>query len=252
MSATPPSEAALGSAMPSASALKIHASSRPIVKGAWLRLMFASYLEPGDVVLDIGANVGHYTKKYAQRVGPTGAVYAVEPSHLAIEVLRNEMCPAYPWVISFEIALADTAGVRPFYTACGDTQRSSLWVNNLLERDDPPTSEPVFVTTLDTLMTTLPRCPKLIKVDAQGAEAAILAGATKTLSYPIAWALELWPMGLENAGASVADVLAHFQSRGFAACMADGRPWPGSWDAVAGEAAGHSGHGSIDVVCRPA
>jgi FkbM family methyltransferase len=37
------------------------------------------FLRPGDWALDIGANVGHYTMRMAELVGPAGRVIAVEP-----------------------------------------------------------------------------------------------------------------------------------------------------------------------------
>src|SRR6266581_7664130 len=33
----------------------------------------------GDWVIDVGANVGHYTKRLSELVGPTGRVIAFEP-----------------------------------------------------------------------------------------------------------------------------------------------------------------------------
>lgn len=36
-------------------------------------------ISPGDWALDIGANIGHYTAKLSQLVGPTGRVIAFEP-----------------------------------------------------------------------------------------------------------------------------------------------------------------------------
>jgi FkbM family methyltransferase len=42
--------------------------------------LIARLLAPGDSVLDIGANAGHYTFLAASRVGPGGQVVAVEPS----------------------------------------------------------------------------------------------------------------------------------------------------------------------------
>lgn len=38
-----------------------------------------SHLREGDVVLDVGANVGYYTKRFADMVGPLGMVFAFEP-----------------------------------------------------------------------------------------------------------------------------------------------------------------------------
>ena len=38
-----------------------------------------SFLQPGDWVLDLGANVGHYTMRMSELVGHSGRVIAVEP-----------------------------------------------------------------------------------------------------------------------------------------------------------------------------
>ena len=44
--------------------------------------VFQSSVRTGDIVLDIGANIGYYTLLASKLVGPTGKVYAVEPSQI--------------------------------------------------------------------------------------------------------------------------------------------------------------------------
>lgn len=44
--------------------------------------MCLEFIKPGDVVLDVGANIGTFTIPFAQRVGPAGAVIAFEPQRL--------------------------------------------------------------------------------------------------------------------------------------------------------------------------
>ena len=52
----------------------------------WLR----EQVQPGDVVFDIGANIGVYTLLAARIVGPQGIVYAFEPHIVnAAQLLRN-------------------------------------------------------------------------------------------------------------------------------------------------------------------
>ncbi len=47
-------------------------------------------LKPGDVVLDVGANVGAHTVQFAKRVAPGGMVYAFEPTDYAFgKLMRN-------------------------------------------------------------------------------------------------------------------------------------------------------------------
>jgi FkbM family methyltransferase len=45
-------------------------------------------IRPGDVVLDIGANIGHYTRLFAGWTGPSGRVHAIEPIGIFADVIR--------------------------------------------------------------------------------------------------------------------------------------------------------------------
>lgn len=50
---------------------------------------------PGDVCIDIGANLGYYSRPLARLTGPSGRVYAVEPMPPMLAVLRRNLagCP---------------------------------------------------------------------------------------------------------------------------------------------------------------
>lgn len=50
-----------------------------------------SALREGDMVWDVGANVGYYTKRFAETVGPDGHVVAFEPFPMTAERLRAHM-----------------------------------------------------------------------------------------------------------------------------------------------------------------
>lgn len=53
--------------------------------------VFTSLLRPGAVVIDVGANIGHYTLLAASLVGPKGKVHAVECSPETLQVLRGNV-----------------------------------------------------------------------------------------------------------------------------------------------------------------
>ena len=54
-------------------------------------LLEALRLRPGDVVADFGAGSGYFTWRIAQRVGPSGRVYAVEVQPLMLELLQANL-----------------------------------------------------------------------------------------------------------------------------------------------------------------
>jgi SAM-dependent methyltransferase len=54
-------------------------------------LMPALKLKPGDVVADIGAGTGFYTRRLAKAVGERGVVYAVEIQQEMLDILTNKL-----------------------------------------------------------------------------------------------------------------------------------------------------------------
>jgi FkbM family methyltransferase len=62
--------------------------------GRWepLHTMLAKReIKPGDVVLDLGANIGYFTLLFARLVGPSGKVYAFEPAPDTFAVLARNV-----------------------------------------------------------------------------------------------------------------------------------------------------------------
>lgn len=169
--------------------------------------MLENYLKPGDGVIDIGANEGHYTKQYLDIVGPSGYVLAVEPGAQAFQRL-TEWTAGYSTVRLLCAAVGAQHGTATLHHDATATSRHSLYKANVIH--DAQASEDVPMVTLDDLAKTVPHL-RGIKIDAQGAELEILKGATQTLQDPkIRWFIEIWPMGLTNAGSSsdeVCDVL---------------------------------------------
>lgn len=51
----------------------------------------ADFIKPGDVILDIGANLGYYSCMFAEKTGAGGKVYAIEPIPLYREVLERNI-----------------------------------------------------------------------------------------------------------------------------------------------------------------
>jgi len=61
-------------------------------------------IRKGDVVIDIGANLGYYSILFAKWTGSTGKVYAVEPVRLYNKIF-NEKAKKYPNILLYPYAL---------------------------------------------------------------------------------------------------------------------------------------------------
>ena len=77
-----------------------------------------AFLRPGDVFVDVGANIGLFSLIAARRVGKSGAVYAIEPAQKTFRRLEdNVKLNDFPNVQCFQLAFSDESGEFPFYTS---------------------------------------------------------------------------------------------------------------------------------------
>lgn len=213
----------------------------------------ASYLRPGDGVLDVGCNEGGYAKVYADKVGPTGYVRGIEP-HAGACAKAREHTKDRPWMTVQQVALgAPPVDPGPQFSIRGLLWSSSNSKQASMEKANcqgVPEAQPVVITTLDLVVAPLPAPPRLIKIDAQGSEARILRGATETLDAMTSiWVVEIWQPGLEAMGATVEDVLQPFEWRGYVPYGPDGGP-EYTWSHVRAQSV-QKGHSSIDVAFIP-
>ncbi|MFM8679253.1 MAG: FkbM family methyltransferase [Alphaproteobacteria bacterium] len=73
-------------------------------------------LRPGQVAIDIGANVGMHSVIMANRVGPTGRVVVFEPDpHPMGRLRRNMALNGIDWVTTVEAAVSARSETRTFY-----------------------------------------------------------------------------------------------------------------------------------------
>ena len=190
------------------------------------------------VVVDVGANVGSFTKAFSHAVGPEGVVIAIEPQRL------EELEALSPPARLIHAAVTDREGPVSFYTSRLSAQ-SSLYLPNVPEPTEPMIA--VRGVTLDGLQAAgeIPARVDVIKVDAQGAEAAILRGASRLIEtqHPV-WYLEIWAEGLQAAGDGVQAIRLLLEPQGY-------QPESMTWDAACALAQRQSGHGAIDVLVLP-
>lgn len=207
--------------------------NRLLFFGVWepnVTALFQRILQPGDVALDVGANVGYYSVLSASLVGPKGQVYAVEPSSMIRSRLASNL--ALNRVTNVEVlacAAWDAPGEAEFHVSVdGNIGASSL---RNLPAGEVGKVEAVQLARLDDLV------PKeryhrisLIKLDIEGAELRALRGLEAVLvaSPRLSIIAEVNPEMLAQMGDSAKALVDWLAQRGFSPYLI-----PNSFDADA-------------------
>jgi FkbM family methyltransferase len=134
-------------------------------------------LRPGDWALDIGANVGHYTMRMAQLVGPTGRVIAIEPVSDTFALLaENSRHFAYSNVSLLNIAASDRTSIVSMDIPLWPNGAKNYYQAHLVCGSDG--QQRILTLELDALA--LPQI-SLVKIDAEGHELPVLRGMHRIL-----------------------------------------------------------------------
>ena len=141
--------------------------------------LLSSFLGKGDVLIDVGANTGIYTLRGGRLVGPQGVVLSLEPNP---EMIRE---------LAYNVEVNRLANVRIRGLAAGSrTGEAKFWANyglpnsyGLVRHDSQSQGFSVLQISLDDLVSWegLDRCD-YIKIDAEGSEQDILAGARQLVA----------------------------------------------------------------------
>ncbi len=144
----------------------------------------AEWVRPGAWVVDVGANVGHYTRRLSDLAGPAGRVIAFEPVPATFALLTaNTRLFAHANVTLINAAASaatDVVGMSVPKFASG--------LDNYYEAQIGPSGADgwqVLTLALDSLE--LARRIALVKIDAEGHEAQVLAGMRRLVArdHPI-------------------------------------------------------------------
>jgi len=187
-------------------------------------------IRPGDRFLDVGANIGYFTVFGAALAGGTGHVHAFEPNPRTHDVLtRNVRMNNFGHVCTLhQSALGDrtgTATIHTFVRNQGGSTLSTLPDHLLDEWHERPVDCTVPLTTLDTVFADRDDVFSCIKMDAEGSEAMIWAGAARFFHEHVndrtIILLEWNPPALAGSGADPRALLATFAQHGFSVWRRD-------------------------------
>ena len=155
-------------------------------------------VQSGTTAVDLGANIGVYTKVLSDVVGPRGRVISVEPVPQTFAVLSrlvrslgmtnvscvNAAISDHAGEVVMELPSYNTGGTN-FYQATVVTASNSKPAKSMRQVKVPSL-------TLDTLVSGKGKID-FVKCDIEGHELACLLGAEKTLNSDApAWLVEIW------------------------------------------------------------
>ncbi|MHB8589531.1 MAG: FkbM family methyltransferase [Candidatus Dormibacteraceae bacterium] len=136
------------------------------------------HLRPGDVFIDVGANVGYFSLVAAQLVGPLGEVHSFEPdprAHalLARSVVKNHLNNVWChrvalWGEETRLTLIGLDDLAFRYVAKSDPKRAEL---------------PAIAVRLDAYLEAIhvDKPIRLVKIDVEGAEVEVIRGMSEVL-----------------------------------------------------------------------
>jgi FkbM family methyltransferase len=150
----------------------------------WLTKFIARHVTVGMVAIDVGANYGYYTLILADLVGEDGHVYAVEPNPAAAIALRRSIglngAAGRTTVIEAAAGAADGNRLLLF-APHGEPKNATIIASPDQVSAASGTVHTVSEVALDTIAAERGLID-FIKIDAEGAEEGIIAGALKTLA----------------------------------------------------------------------
>ncbi|MEQ1635215.1 MAG: FkbM family methyltransferase [Methylococcales bacterium] len=142
------------------------------------------FIMPGDWVLDIGANIGHYTKRFSELVGAQGRVIAFEPVPTTFYLLSaNTQLFAHSNVTLINAAISDKSDLVQMSIPIFSTGLTNYYEAHISSATD--NTLPVLTLAVDQLG--ISQRIALIKIDAEGHEAFVVSGMTKLIEkhHPI-------------------------------------------------------------------
>ncbi|HXP93860.1 MAG TPA: FkbM family methyltransferase [Candidatus Binatia bacterium] len=167
-------------------------------------------LEPGDVFVDVGANVGYFTLLAARAVGPAGSVVAIEPAPSTFAALCSNLeRNGATNVRALNLAAFDREAVMPIYTIQAEENAGGASLAKVVG----PVEAEITARPLAQMLTgeEIART-RVIKIDVEGAEVAAVTGLLPLLErirFDVAIVVEVLP----ETKADVCGLLGRFGLR---------------------------------------
>jgi len=173
--------------------------------------LLKKHLKPGDVVLDIGANIGYYAELISKLVGEKGRVHCFEPDGTNFKHLQNN-CGKISNLLLNNKAVGPKTEKLKIYTS------KNLNVDHrTYEPEDYDAVLEIDAVSVDDYLEGKNQQVQLIKMDIQGFEMQAVQGMKDTLKNNPGLKIisEFWPYGLRKAGSSALAYFEFLRQNGF-------------------------------------
>jgi FkbM family methyltransferase len=174
-----------------------------------------------DTVLDVGANVGQYGSAL-RAAGYSGRIVSFEPDPEACRLLAERAARDPAWE-AVAVGLGAEDGTAELnvsaFSVFSSMLKTTEYVEGLDGRSRAERTVRVPVTTVDAVWAerVRPGARVLLKIDTQGSERAVLAGASRALEQVVGVQIELSLRGLYAGQPAIDEMLRLLRERGFAA-----------------------------------
>jgi FkbM family methyltransferase len=170
--------------------------------------LFQKIVHRGDVVLDLGANLGYFTLLAAQAVGPQGRVFSFEPEPKNFQYLKKNIeINEFNHVTVCQAAVSDKNDRTKLFLCPYDSGHHTIdRIDGIraMARGRPYVSETIEIETVrmdDFLRKNGIAKVDVIKMDVEGAEALALEGMPSVLSQDdVKIFMEFFPLLIEKMG----------------------------------------------------
>ncbi|MBX3396086.1 MAG: FkbM family methyltransferase [Phycisphaerae bacterium] len=180
--------------------------------------LLSKLIDGGDTVIDIGANYGWYATWLARLVGPTGQVHAFEPTPTTMALLRRNCAENHfdDRIVFNPVGLSNAPGKATIHVP-----RQHGGASLKPHYDEPTTLFEITLTTLDDYISrNAIGKVRLIKIDVEGCELAVIQGAGKLLStpHPPMWLMEVSRLTSKAFGYTSEELLESLMRYGYHIC----------------------------------
>lgn len=172
--------------------------------------LFKKVVKPGDVVVDIGANIGYYTLLASRLVGKDGLVYSFEPEPRNYNyLLKSIELNKYNNVIAIQKAVTDISSKAKLYLCPYDASHHIINQYGGIKTYRPNFAHKkdfieVEVVSLDNYFKDFKQQIDVVKIDVEGAEMLALLGMDRIIkeSKNLKMFVEFFPLLLKEMGSS--------------------------------------------------